>query len=68
MVFFTPETEIPFEALKTRLADRYLLLAFSSHRAQYLYNEKDPVNYYLKHRGYVYGDKLKESDHPIILR
>lgn len=64
----SPEIEIPFDMLKTRLADRYLLLVFSTKRAQYLYNPKDPQNHLLKHLGYVYGDKLKDTLHPIILR
>ncbi|MCB1113981.1 MAG: hypothetical protein KDK62_04425 [Chlamydiia bacterium] len=68
VVFFRPDQEIPLEVLKSRLADRYLLLAFSNHRALYLHNDKDPMNHYLKSKGYVYGDKLKESDHPLILR
>lgn len=68
VVFFSPETSIPFDFLKDRLADRYLLLAFSSAHAQYLYNDLDPQNHYLKKMGYVYGDKLKDSVSPIVFR
>lgn len=67
-VFFGPDIPIPFEFLKNRLADRYLLIAFSTVHAQYLYNDNDPQNHYLKKEGFVYGDRLKDSTHPIIYR
>ena len=68
VVFFTPEMPIPFECLKNQLGSRYLLLALSTVHAQYLYNEKDPQNHFLKSLGFVYGDRLKDSTHPIIYR
>lgn len=68
VVFFGPEIPIPYDFLKNRLADRYLLMAFSTLHAQYLYNEKDPQNHYLKRLGYIYGDRLKDSIHPIVYR
>lgn len=68
VVFFDPQISIPFDSLKTKLADRYLLLAFSTVHAQYLYNDLDPQNHFLKKLGYVYGDKLKDSINPVLLR
>lgn len=66
VVFFGPEIPLPLEFLKERLNDRYLLLAFSSLHAQYVFQAADPQNHFLKRLGYVYGDKLKDSLHPLI--
>lgn len=68
IVFFSPDITIPFDWLKKRKGDRYLLLAFSTKHAQYIFNEGDPQNHYLKRMGYVYGDKLKDSLNPIFYR
>lgn len=68
VVFFDPDISVPVEWLAENLGDRYWLLTFTTLHAQYIYNDRDPQNHYLKHLGYVYGDKLKDTLSPVIFR
>jgi hypothetical protein len=47
---------------------RYLLIVFANRRAQYVLNANDPHAHALKHKGYVFGDRLREELHPIVIR
>lgn len=68
IVFFRPDRPIPFSWLKEIEQARYVLLAFATVHAQYIFNADDPQNHYLKQMGYIYGDKLKDNLHPIFYR
>lgn len=45
-----------------------LIIAWAEARAQYLYEERDPHLHELKHEGFVFGDRLQEKWHPVLIR
>ncbi len=44
------------------------LFGYTDARPMYLMNPKDPHTHYLKNYGYGFGDRLKETTHPILYR
>lgn len=68
VVFFSPDYEIDFEQLSPRNNQSFLLVGFTRHHSQYLLIDKDPQRHYLKKLGYVFGDKLHDNLHPVLLR
>jgi hypothetical protein len=64
--FFLPSVSFPFLTLPP--SNRYLLIGYGGLFSQYLYRPQDPHAHYLKSLGYVFGDKLNEKFHPILLR
>lgn len=46
----------------------YFLIGYGDQHSQYLYEERDPQLHFLKSLGYVFGDKLNDELHPILLR
>jgi len=65
-IFFLPS--VPFSTLPQSTTSRYFLIAWADPRAQYLFHEEDPFTHELKQHGYVFGDRLLEKWHPIIIR
>lgn len=63
LLFLKPTETMP----KVSLGDRYLFLVFTQAASLYQPCKGDPVESFLKKRGYVYGDKLKDSYHPLLL-
>ncbi|MFN4174967.1 MAG: hypothetical protein ACK4HV_07695, partial [Parachlamydiaceae bacterium] len=63
LLFLKPSEALP----KVNLGDRYLFLVFTQGSSLYQPCKADPVESFLKKRGYVYGDKLKDSYHPLLL-
>lgn len=63
LLFLKPSEKMP----KVNLGDRYLYLVFTQGQSLYQPCKADPVESFLKKRGYVYGDKLKDSYHPLLL-
>lgn len=45
-----------------------LIVGYGGKNCQYLYEENDPLQHYLKQWGYVWGDKLRDEIHPIVVR
>jgi hypothetical protein len=66
VLFFNPEYSLDLSQMA--LGDRFLLMGITTIRSLYVYRPEDPQNHYLKHLGYVYGDKLKDTLHPPLLR
>lgn len=64
--FILPSTSLSL--LKLPDASHFFLIAFGSKFSQYLYEERDPQLHFLKSLGYVFGDKLNDRLHPILLR
>lgn len=61
--FYLPSTPLPsFEN------DPCLMIAYCDKYSQYLYEEADPQVHFLKSLGYVFGDRLNDQLHPILLR
>lgn len=60
--FYLPSTPLPsFE-------DRFFMIAYCDKYSQYLFEERDPQVHFLKSLGYVFGDRLNDRLHPILLR
>lgn len=58
----------PFCWEKSALNQKFLLLMYSDDAAVYVYNDHDPQVHALKKFGYGFGDRLKETTHPLIVR
>lgn len=68
VVFFSPDYEIDFQHLASRNNQSFLLVGFTRNHSQYLLIEDDPQRHFLKKLGYVFGDKLHDNLHPVLLR
>jgi hypothetical protein len=66
--YISPTTEINFLELNLRKGQRFLLIAYSNRNSQYILNDNDPFTHSLKNLGYVFGDRLNDSDNPIVSR
>ena len=64
--FILPST--PFEKLPLTPNQSYFLICYCDMHSQYLLENKDPETHFLKSIGYVFGDKLNDREHPILLR
>lgn len=64
------KADIPFDLTFLSHAEggRYLLIAYAHPRTVYILNEKDPHTHALKHKGYVFGDRLSDKLNPLIYR
>ncbi len=47
---------------------RYLLIGWAEEKALYIMQPNDPHTHELKKKGYVFGDRLQETWHPVIHR
>ena len=47
---------------------RYLVIGWAEERSMYVLQPNDPYTHELKKRGYVFGDRLKEEWHPVVIR
>jgi hypothetical protein len=65
VAFISPQTS--FQTQKV-LPGRYLLLAYSSGQLIYRLQPSDSHTHFLKRYGYVFGDQLKETTHPVLFR
>lgn len=61
--FYLPSTPLPNFENST-----YLMVAYCDKYSQYLFEERDPQVHFLKSLGYVFGDRLNDQLHPILLR
>jgi hypothetical protein len=50
------------------LPGTYLLITFTSAQPVYRLQQTDPHTHFLKGYGYVFGDQLKETTHPVLFR
>lgn len=64
LIFLKPSETVP----KIEMGERALLLVFTRLNSLYQPCANDPMDPFLKKKGYVYGDKLKDSYHPVLLR
>jgi len=67
-VFLLPRFSIDFKSLLPRKNQTFLLIGYTRFLSQYLMIETDPQRHALKRLGYVFGDRLHDSLHPILLR
>ena len=68
-LFLSAEAMIPYEELlKHPKGSRYLLIVYGGQGVVYRRNEQDPHCHALKERDYVFGDRLRDDTHPIVVR
>jgi hypothetical protein len=65
VAFVSPQTMFN---IQKPLSGKYLILAYSSANAVYRLLPSDTHTHFLKNFGYVFGDQLKESTHPLLFR
>lgn len=67
-VFFKPDLPFDLTFLSHAQGGRYLLIVYAHPRTVYILNDNDPHTHALKHKGYVFGDKLSDKLNPLIYR
>lgn len=68
-VYVDPTLALKFQLEQQKgLNQSYMLIVFVDPLAQYVHNPLDSHVYYLKQLGYTYGDRLKNSLHPLFKR
>ena len=67
-IFFAPSHKWNLEAIAKRKKQKFLLIAYAAPRAMYIFQDKDRYTHTLKALGLVFGDRLREKDHPILGR
>lgn len=67
-LFVAPDHILPFDKLYDSSPNTYLLVGFCENRTVYISKKRDPHNHCLKQLGYVFGDRLKESTHPTVVK
>lgn len=65
VAFLSPKTVVRTASAS---AGTYLLLAYTSACPIYQFQPADPHTHFLKGYGYVFGDQLKETTHPMVFR
>jgi hypothetical protein len=53
---------------KQAKTQKFLLFLYAEEDALYTLNPLDPHTHALKRMGYVFGDRLKETTHPHLIR
>lgn len=67
-IFFSPDTPLSLEHLMSTPGICQILIAYTSETTLYRYCEDDPHTHIYKKMGYVFGDRLKNSSHPLVYR
>jgi len=65
-LFVSGKMLIVLDPLLSLEKQKFLLIAYSNNRPQYIAKEKDPFVNSLKSMGYAFGDHLNASTHPVI--
>lgn len=66
--FILPAADVTLEDFQFSPEQRFLLIGYGNIYSQYLYQPLDPHVHFLKKLGYVFGDRLNNALHPILLR
>ena len=67
-IFFGPDTPLSFKDLNTNSETLHLMIIYANDISLYIHRDLDPHSHRLKNSGYIYGDRLKNSTHPILYR
>ena len=67
-IYFGKDFSIDFSVLTHLPKAQYLMIVYVQQNSVYTLNENDPFTHFLKHLGYVFGDKLNDKLNPIVLR
>ena len=65
-VFFTPDLPLNFDYLIHTPNTLQLLIVYAEYKSLYTYQKINPYTHTLKKFGYVFGDRLKNSTHPVL--
>lgn len=69
VLFFSAQDPFIWKNLSSSSLDqKYILLLYAGESMVYTMNPKDPYTHYLKEWGYGFGDRLKETTHPTVIR
>ncbi len=68
ITYFTSQANIDFSELSKRVGQKFLLIVYAEKTTLYIANEKDPNWHGLKRLGYVFGDRVRDSLHPVLHR
>ncbi len=68
ITYFTSQANIDFSELSKRENQKFLLIVYAEKTTLYVANEKDPNWHGLKRLGYVFGDRVRDSLHPVLHR
>ena len=63
-LFISSKTALRLASASTQ----YLVIGYSSGKPLYYFQSQDPHTHSLKQYGYVFGDALKETTHPVVYR
>jgi hypothetical protein len=66
--FFLPGTKCSSKGSQHHRGQKFLLFTWAKKHAIYTLQLKDPYTHELKKEGLVFGDRLREKEHPVILR
>jgi hypothetical protein len=67
VVFVAPDQPISWDIFCQEQNQSFLLIAFAPKRAVYVLEKKDLHTHEMKKLGYVFGDRLKDSSHPVLI-
>jgi hypothetical protein len=67
-VFFKAQAKIDFTYLQRPHCGSYLMITYCRNDSVYIMQPGDPQVHALKHMGYVFGDRLSDKLHPIVIR
>jgi hypothetical protein len=68
VVYLSPEIILPWELFFQQPHQSYLLISYATPQSIYVLQKKDPHTHGLKKLGYVFGDRVMHSQHPIVFR
>ena len=66
VIYLSPDMTIPWELFYQMPHQSYLLIAYANPESVYVLQKKDPHTHALKKRGYVFGDRVKHDNRPIV--
>lgn len=66
--FLSVKQTVDFSPLQSAKGGAYLLVVYSQKSSVYVERSADPLTYCFKEQGYGYGDRLKDSTHPLLCR
>ena len=67
-IFFTPDIPLSLEYLFETPNQHQLLIVYCEDKSLYRHEKSDPHTHALKKLGYVFGDRLKNTTHPVVYR
>lgn len=67
-VYFNPQKIIDWKTLFDQKGAHYIAIAYAAKTTLYHFEPKDPHTHSWKSLGYVFGDPLKDTTHPVIYR